>query len=154
MKLHSSKDVMLFGLLCVLYILEPGINCPMPAFCKQQSISSVTISGTAKENFEVVALFEDGKSVKPIRYVHIDPTARQYSITIAIPGDMRTNGNIYFIDMRFWKDVNGNGIREHGEPLSQCHFIIWDPKTNEVYMQVYKGSKYPMSSNSLKYDLR
>ncbi|HUT71227.1 MAG TPA: hypothetical protein VMW89_11170 [Desulfatiglandales bacterium] len=113
--------------------------------------SRVTIAGETDTKFKKVSLFESGGSRKPFKTEHISEYDGQYSIDVDIPYDMRKKDSYLFTDMRFWGDKNDNGIKDPGEPISECHFIIWVPSAQIVYMQVYKGSKYPVESSILNY---
>ena len=77
-----------------------------------------------------------------------------YSIDVDIPDDMRKKDDYLYTDMRFWGDKNDNGIKDPGEPISRCHFIIWIPSAKVVYMQVYKGPKYRFKSSTIEYDYK
>jgi hypothetical protein len=113
--------------------------------------STVTISGETETRFNKVCLFESGGSKEPFKTEYISQYDGQYSIDVDIPDDMRENDSYLFTDMRFWGDKNDNGIRDPGEPISECHFIIWVPSEQIVYMQVYKGPKYTFESSNLTY---
>lgn len=118
--------------------------------------SSITISGIVKEPYDKVGLFTDEHAIKPNKVRHIDcrrHSSRQYTITIDIPTDMVTDGNDYFINLRFWKDTNDNNITEQYEPSSASHFVVWNPQANEISLEVCKGPTYKIDAQSFKYDL-
>ena len=116
--------------------------------------SRVTIAGETATMFNKVSLFESGGSKKPFKTEYISEHDGQYSIEVDIPYDMRKKDSYLFTDMRFWGDKNNNGIRDPGEPISECHFIIWVPSAQTVYMKVYKGPKYPFESSILNYNYK
>jgi hypothetical protein len=116
--------------------------------------SIVTIQGETNTKFNKVSLFESGASKEPFKTEYISEYDGQYTIDVDIPSDMRKKDSYLFADMRFWGDKNDNGIRDPGEPVSECHFIIWVPSAQIVYMQVYKGSKYPFNTSILNYDYK
>ena len=113
--------------------------------------SKITISGTTNEIFDKVSLFESGGSNKPIKTENVSSAGGSYSISVNIPEDMRQKKDYYFTDMRFWQDKNSNGIRDAGEYKSKCHFIIWVPESNKVFLQVYKGPEYEIKSTFFEY---
>lgn len=114
----------------------------------------VTISGEAKTVYNKVSLFEKGSAKKPFKTEYISDLYGAYSIDVDIPYDMKKKNNYLYTDMRFWRDKNENGIKDPGEPISECHFIIWVPSAKIVYMQVYKGLKYQFKSPRMDYDYK
>lgn len=122
------------------------VNAQSPPF------SAITISGKTKSTFNKVSLFESGSARTPIKSENVSSWDGGYSITIDIRNDMRGRDNYYYTDMRFWNDQNSNGVRDSGEPISQCHFIMWLPPANKLYLQVYQGPRYEITSSSFKYD--
>ena len=121
------------------------------ALAQSPPYSTVTITGETATKFNKVSLFKSGGSRKPFKTEYISEYNGQYSIDVDIPYNMRKKDSYFFTDMRFWGDKNDNGIRDPGEPISECHFIIWVPSAQIVYMQVYKGSKYRFESSILNY---
>jgi len=121
------------------------VNAQSPPF------STITISGKTKSTFNKVSLFESGASRAPLKSENVSSWDGGYSITIDIRSDMRGKGDYYYTDMRFWDDKNMNGVRDTGEPISQCHFIIWFPAANKLYLQVYQGPRYEITSSSFNY---
>ncbi|MDY7038694.1 MAG: hypothetical protein SV375_21395 [Thermodesulfobacteriota bacterium] len=123
-------------------------------FASAQSppFSTVTITGEASKKFNKVCLFESGGSKEPLKTEYISEYGGKYSIDVDIPNDMREKDNYLYTDMRFWGDKNDNGIRDKGEPISECHFIIWVPSARIVYMQIYRGSKHLFKSSVLDYN--
>lgn len=114
--------------------------------------STITVSGTVSGPYDRVSLFESGESKTPLKTECIDPKTRQYSIDINIPDDMRQYKNFMFTDMRFWKDTNDNGVKDPYEPRSECHFIEWYPNSGKLYMQVYQGPRYEITSQDFTYN--
>lgn len=106
----------------------------------------VTVTGETDPRFNKVSLFESGGATIPLKSATVSEAGGQYSIDVNIPEDMRQKGQYYFTDMLFWNDGNGNDVRDPGEPTSECHFIMWVPGNNSLYMQVYEGEKYPIES--------
>ena len=76
---------------------------------------------------------------------------KMFIADVNLTRDMRQKDNYFFTDMRFWHDENSNGIKDSGEKRSKCHFIIWIPASNRVYLQVYKGPKYEITSSFFEY---
>jgi hypothetical protein len=124
------------------------------ALAQSPPFSTITISGQAKDIFNKVSLFEKGSSKTPFKTEYISSYDGEYSIDVDIPDDMRKKGNYFYTDMRFWKDKNDNGRKDPGEPISQCHFIIWVPSYDKIFFQVYKGPKYEIDSSNFKYDYK
>jgi len=112
--------------------------------------STATIKGETESKFNKVSLFESGSSKEPFKTSYISGNG-QYSIDVDIQHDMRKKDDYLFTDMRFWGDKNDNGIKDSGEPTSECHFIIWEPSNHIIYMQVYEGPIYPFKSSVLNY---
>lgn len=115
--------------------------------------SSITITGLAKPPHSNVGLFKNGQSSEPIKTEKVDSNSHKYSIKIDILKDMAFDQGVYVVDMRFWEDANSNGLREKSEFRSACHFVVWDPSNNKVYMEVYNGSKYEINFEMLSYNL-
>jgi len=124
------------------------------AFATSPPFTSVTIHGKTDTKFNKVSLFKSGDSNTPFKTREIVYNSGEYSITVFIPSDMGEKDNYYFTDMRFWEDANGDGMKDNNEAMSECHFIIWVPSTNQVHMQVYKGSKHPIESPYFQYDYK
>jgi hypothetical protein len=124
------------------------------ALAQSPPFSRVTITGKIDTKFNKVCLFESGGSNKPIKTEPISKYSGEYSINVDIPYDMQKKDNYLYTDMRFWGDKNNNGIRDPGEPISECHFIIWVPSAQIVYMQIYKGPRYQFKSSILNYDYK
>ena len=117
----------------------------------QPPFDSVIIYGKTAQKFNSVSLFESGRSKKPHKTAKI-LSGGKYSISIRIPKDMRKRDSKYLTDMRFWNDANNNGIKDQGEAISQCHFIIWHPEYNKVIMKIYKGPTHEINLSNFKYD--
>ena len=124
------------------------------SFAQSPPFRKVTIKGKTKAIYNKVCLFEKGSAKEPFKTKYVSEYYGRYSIDVDIPYDMKKKDNYLYTDMRFWGDTNDNGIRDSGEPISQCHFIIWVPSANIVYMQVYKGQKYQFESRSMHYDYK
>ena len=112
----------------------------------------VTIAGKTKADYNKVSLFKSGSSKRPTKTKYISQRDGKYSIDVNIPNDMRKKNDYLYTDMRFWGDKNNNGIKDPGEPISECHFIIWVPSAQIVYLQVYKGAKYKLKSPLMEYN--
>ena len=108
------------------------------------------IKGKTNEKFNRVSLFSSGSDVSPHKTSYV--TSGWYSLKIKIPQDMHDKGQYFITDMRFWGDKNNNGIKDPGEPISECHFIIWVPSTQIVYMSIYNVPKYHFKSSILEYN--
>jgi hypothetical protein len=122
------------------------------ALAQSPPFQSITISGDTDTKYNRVSLFEDGDAVKPIKTQEISGyNGGHYSIDVNVPGDMKQGDGYYFTDMRFWNDANQNNVKDSGEPASQCHFIMWTPASNEIQMQVYKGTTYPIKHANFYY---
>ena len=111
----------------------------------------MTITGKTDTKFNKVSLFRTGRSRQPFKTKYVSEYDGHYSIDVRITDDMRRKDDYLFTDMRFWGDKNDDGIKDPGEPISECHFIIWVPSAQKVYMQVYEGSKYLFESSILNY---
>ena len=134
-----------------------GISLTVLFLCSMSSAQSppfrtVTISGKTKAVYNKVSIFESGRSKKPIKTEYISQRDGKYRIDVNIPSDMRKKDDYLYADMRFWGDKNNNGLKDSGEPVSECHFIIWVPSTKVVFMQVYQGRKYRLKSSSFEYN--
>ena len=136
--------ILLLTSLLVLF-LPSGTSAQSPP------LSMVTVKGRTDTRFNRVSLFASGGAHVPFRTEDLSAHRGQYSINVNIPSDMRKKANYYFTDMRFWGDNNNNGVKDPGEPISQCHFIMWVPAARKVYMQVYQGKRYPIESPVLTY---
>lgn len=122
------------------------------ALAQSPPFSTITITGETKDIFDKVSLFEKGGSKTPFKTETVSSYDGEYSIDVEIPDDMSEKGNYLFTDMRFWGDTNYNEIKDPGEPISECHFIIWIPSIKKVYLQVYQGPKYEIKSSTFKYN--
>lgn len=116
--------------------------------------STIRISGKVEGPYDRVSLFASGRSKTPIKTEPVSPVGGQYTIDVSMLNDMRKNDDYRFTDMRFWKDTNGNGIKDPGEPISQCHFIMWFPAKGKVYLQVYDGPRYEIASQAFTYNYK
>ena len=128
-------------------------------FCSVSAAESppfqtVTITGKAKDLYDKVSLFEKGSSKKPLKTIQVSQPDGTYSMVVNIPEEMRKKENYFYTDMRFWGDKNDNGMKDPGEPISECHFIIWVPSAKVVFMQVYKGPRHQFKSSTLEYDYK
>lgn len=121
------------------------------SYASSPPFDSVTIFGKTNTKYNKVALFEGGGSTKPYKTEDVVYFNGQYRISIDIPADMQKREDYYSADMRFWGDTNGNGIKDEGDSVSACHFLIWVPSTNEIFLQVYKGEKIKIDSAFFKY---
>jgi len=135
-----------------VFIISATIMFCSVVFAQSPPFSTITISGKTKSTFTKVSLFESGSARAPIKSENISSWDGGYSMTIDIRNDMRGKGDYYYTDMRFWHDKNSNGARDPGEPISECHFIMWFPAANKIYLQVYQGPRYEITSSSFKYD--
>jgi hypothetical protein len=116
------------------------------ATAKSPPYSKLTITGKTKKVFNKVSLFESGGSKKPFKTEKIFDSDGEYSITVHIPRDMKQKNNYMYTDMRFWNDKNNNGRRDKGEEISECHFVMWYPESDKLYLKVYKGPQYKVTS--------
>ena len=137
-------------LLSLLFV--SGVLICGTALAQNPPFSSVTITGKTADVYNKVCLLKGGSEKIPLRTVSISDYDHKYRLAIRIPTDMVHKGDYYSTDMRFLGDNNRNGKIDPGEPLSCCHFIIWVPATNALYMQVYEGPTYPFASSTLEYD--
>ncbi len=121
------------------------------AFAASPPFKKVTITGKTLKKYNKVSLFKSGKDKKPYKTASVNAFNGAYKIQISIPGDMKKKNGYYITDMRFWHDANDNRIKDKGEDRSKCHFIIWDPNSGTVYMDIYKGDKLPIESSTFRY---
>ena len=124
------------------------------ALAQSPPFSTVTITGETNTQFNKVCLFQSGGSKEPFKTEYISEHDGTYSIDVDIPFDMLEKDDYFFTDMRFWGDKNDNGMRDPGEPISECHFIIWVPSAQLVYMQIYKGAQHQFKSAILNYNYK
>ncbi|MBW2207015.1 MAG: hypothetical protein JRG79_08910 [Deltaproteobacteria bacterium] len=124
------------------------------ALAQSPPFSILTISGTTKEYYNRVSLFEKGSLKTPFKTEFVSSPDAEYSIDIEIPEDMTEHQDHFFTDMRFWTDRNDNDVKDPGEPISQCHFIIWVPAHKKLYLKVYKGPQYEIKSSEFEYDYK
>jgi len=145
---------MLFPALASVYAgaAEESSSRAVNAYVIKQG-ATITISGVAKR-YDKVALFKNGSANIPIKTESVSSGTGRYKITINIPGDMIQSRGRYLVDMRFWKDVNKNNIKEDNEPHSACNFITWHPETGKAYLKVYGGSSYEITSSDFIYNPR
>jgi len=136
-------------ILMILLFILVSLN---ETFAKSPPFKSLEIKGKTDDKFDYVSLFRSGKEVRPYKFTHVNSV--WYSIKIKIPKDMTDKGEYYITDMRFWGDKNGNGQWDSGEPRSQCHFIIWDKKSNKIILQVYDGPEYEITKSTFTYDYK
>lgn len=120
------------------------------AFAQSPPFTILTIGGSTKEFYNRVSLFEKGSSKTPFKTEYISDG--EYSIDITIPEDMTEYQDHFFTDMRFWTDRNDNDVKDSGESISQCHFIIWVPAQKKVYLKIYKGQQYEIKSPEYEYN--
>jgi len=139
--------IRLLTVVAVLAILFSGY-----AFAQSPPYSSITITGETEDVFNKVCLFKSGGAKIPLKTGYLSSYDGSYRMKISIPSDMVERDNYYFTDMRFWGDDNSNNKRDSGEMISACHFIIWVPDTQELFMQIYQGEKIPIESSTLEYD--
>jgi hypothetical protein len=137
-----------------VFIISATILFCSLVFAQSPPFSTITISGKTKSTFNKVSLFESGASRVSLKSENVSSWDGGYSITIDIRNDMRGKGNYYYTDMRFWHDKDSNGARDPGEPISECHFIMWFPAANKIYLQVYRGPRYEITSSSFNYDYK
>ena len=124
------------------------------AFAQSPPFEEVIIRGQASDRYNKVCLFESGGSNEPFRTEYISEIDGTYSIHVYIPDDMREHKKYLYTDMRFWGDENDDGIRDSGEPISECHFIIWVPSAETIYLKVYQGPTYEFESDEMVYDYK
>jgi len=137
----------LSGVLISAFLLCNIVLAESPPF------SSITMTGETRDIYNKVSIFKSAPKT-PDKTENISAGNGRYRIDIDIPADMRKKDDYYFADMRFWQDKNDNGIIDRGESLSRCHFIIWVPSDNKIYLQVYKGPKYEINSSNYTYDYK
>ena len=114
--------------------------------------SLITLTGQTSTTYNRVSLFESGSATEPVKTEFVSDFDGQYSIDVNIPEDMRQKDSYYFTDMRFWADTNENGVKDSDERISECHFIIWVPSLEKIFLQIYKGAKYPIDSSLYYYN--
>ena len=124
------------------------------ALAQSPPFSILTISGKTKEYYNRVSLFEKGSLKTPFQTEYVSSPDGEYSIDIEIPEDMTEHQDHLFTDMRFWTDRNDNDVKDPGEPISKCHFIIWVPAHQKLYLKVYKGPQYEIKSSEFEYDYK
>lgn len=112
----------------------------------------VTIFGNIDGPVELVSLFIDANHPQPIKTVKVNNKTHTYSIEINLEKDLSPSDVDFFADLRFWNDLNGNGVLDKGEPKSRCHFIVWDKNLKQLHFEEYKGKIYPIESDNFKYD--
>lgn len=122
------------------------------AMAQSPPFETITITGKTKDTFTKVSLFEKGGSKVPFKTEDVFYLDGGYKIEIKIPDDMKKKDNYFFTDMRFWTDKNENGKKDPGEDISECHFIMWYPEYNKVFLQVYKGQRYDITESNFTYD--
>lgn len=123
------------------------------AFAQYPPFSAVTIIGKTKPGYyNRVSLFKNGAAKRPIKTSNVSKDGT-YNISISIPADMHYKNGYYVTDMRFWKDENLNGIKDDDETwYSACHFVGWMPSKRQVFMQVYNGGMYKITSRNFTYN--
>ena len=134
----------IYAVLLLLIVIPIEISAQNPPF------NLLEIKGKANEKFNRVSLFNSGRDVRPYKTSYV--TSGRYSLKINIPQDMHDKGNYYITDMRFWGDINDNGEVDSGEPKSQCHFIIWEIRSNKITMQIYKGPERELPESTFEYN--
>jgi hypothetical protein len=115
---------------------------------------TVTIAGKTKSPYNRVSLFEKGSSKTPFKTETIAESDKAYRIVVNIPKDMLKKDDYFYTDMRFWEDKNDNSIKDSGESISKCHFIIWVPSSEAVYLKIYKGKRYKFRKPSIEYNYK
>ena len=115
---------------------------------------TATIAGKTKGPYNRVSLFEKGSSKTPFKTEKISEPDKAYRIVVNIPKDMRQKDDYFYTDMRFWEDKNDNGIKDSGEHISECHFIIWIPSSKVVYLKIYKAKRYKFRKPFIEYDYK
>lgn len=120
------------------------------AWSQSPSFTILTISGTTKEFYNKVSLFEKDSPDVPFKSEYTSDGT--YRIDIQIPEDLTEYQDHLFTDMRFWGDRNDNDVKDSGEPISESHFIMWVPKQNKLYFKVYKGPQIEINSSEFEYD--
>ena len=136
--------LLIMGMLAIL--LADFVSADSPPF------SIVTITGVVSSKYNKVCLFESGGAKEPFKTEYISDYDGEYRIDVEIPSDMKEKDDYRYTDMRFWGDKNDNGVRDKGEPISECHFIMWVPSAKIVYMQIYKGARHRFESEVLTYN--
>ena len=119
-------------------------------FAQGPPFKNLVIEGKADEKYTYTSLFLSGKDVRPYKTSNVN--SGWYSLQIKIPQDMQDKGTYYIADMRFWGDSNNNGKVDTGEPKSQCHFIIWEIRSNKITMQIYKGPELEITKSTFEYN--
>ena len=122
------------------------------AIAQSPPFSTVTIFGTTKETYDKVSLFGKGSSRDPFKSEYVTAYHSEYSIDVDIPEDMVQHKDYFFTDMRFWGDRNNNDVIDPGEPLSECHFIIWVPAQKKVFLKVCDGEQYEITSPEFEFN--
>jgi len=133
----------------VLFLL---IVIPIQTSAQSPPFNLLEIKGKTNDKFNRIALFNSGRDVRPYKTSYV--TSGEYSIKIKIPQDMNDKGKYYITDMRFWGDINDNGKVDSGEPKSQCHFIIWEIRSNKITMQIYKGPELEIPKSTFEYNYK
>lgn len=141
-----AKRTILGGIILSLLFFWNGALAQSPPF------SFLTISGTTKEFYNKVSLFEKDSPKTPFKSEYISTPDGAYRIDIQIPEDLTEYQDHLFTDMRFWGDRNDNDVKDTGEPMSQSHFIMWVPAQEKLYFKVYKGPQYEINSSEFEYD--
>lgn len=141
-------------LLPILFFFLLSIHCEN-TFAQSPPLQLITVRGNTDTKFNRVSLFEGGSSTIPFKTQEISKySGGDYQIDIDIPNDLKMKKNYYFTDLRFWNDKNQNNVKDSDEVASECHFIIWSPSQNKIYMQVYKGEKYPIEYSTFYYNYK
>ena len=126
----------------------------LPAVSGASDFSVLVIKGTLPSRFNAVGLFDGGadRSANKLGIV----SDGSYRITIDQYRDMNRYesafGAYYMTDMRFWKDVDGDGYRDTDETnLSACHFIKKTTGDWFFTMSIYGGETYRLSRSTVVY---
>ena len=136
----------LFGAIISVFLFCNGAIAQSPPF------TTVTIFGTTKESYDKVSLFGKGSARNPFKSEYVTDYHSEYSIDVDIPEDMIQHKGYFFTDMRFWGDKNNNDVLDPGEPISECHFIIWVPAEKKVFLKVCGGKQYEITSPKFEFN--
>ena len=145
--IYKGRNMRFRTIFVVLLLL---IVTPIETPAQGPPFNRLEIKGKTNEKFNRVSLFNSGSDVRPYKTSHV--TSGLYSLIVEIPQDMHHKDKYYVADMRFWGDINDNGKVDYGEPKSQCHFIIWEIRSNKIIMQIYKGPELEIPTSTFEYN--
>lgn len=126
----------------------------LPTLAGASDFSVLVIKGSLPSRYNAVGLFDGGadRSANKLGVV----SDGSYRMTIDQYRDMNRYesafGAYYMTDMRFWKDVDGDGYRDTDETnLSACHFIQKNVGERHFTMSIYGGDTYRISGSPAVY---